>query len=145
VHQELLLIQPDTAYSCFNVALWSSRFQEGRSSFKDDPRSGETGRHLTATTKANIKRIEGASWGGSLYTIEAQASLSLFVIHGIPHDHLDMRKRKSRWIHHFISSEDKQRRLDFAKVMLKEFQSNRLRLNHIITDDECCLYHRMIK
>ena len=38
IHQELLLILPDTAYSYSNVALWSP-FRGGRASVKDDHRS----------------------------------------------------------------------------------------------------------
>jgi histone-lysine N-methyltransferase SETMAR len=56
-----------------------------------------------------------------------------------------MRKRKSRWVPHELKPENKQKRLDFAKAMLEEFQSGRLRLDTIITGDECWFYHRKIK
>lgn len=145
IHQELLLIQPDTVYSYSNVALWSSRFREGRVSVNDDPRPG---RPLTATTKANIKRIEELVEEDrriSLRALEALTYLNLFTIHGILHDHLDMRKRKSRWVPHMLTPEHKLKRLDFAKHMLNEIQSGRLRLDLIITGDECWFYHRKIK
>ena len=145
IHKELLIIQPDTAYSYSNVALWSSRFREGRASVKDDPRSG---RPLTATTKENIKRVEELVEEDrriSIRAIEAITSLNIFAIHGILHDHLDMRKRKSRWVPHELKPENKKKRLDFANSMLNEFQSGRLRLDHIITGDECWFYHRKIK
>jgi histone-lysine N-methyltransferase SETMAR len=145
IHQELLLIQPETAYSYSNVALWSSRFREGRASVKDDPRSG---RPSTTTTKANIKRVEELVEEDrriSIRAIEALTSLNVFTIHAILHDHLEMRKRKSRWVPHELKPENKQKRLDFAKAMLEEFQSGRLRLDTIITGDECWFYHRKIK
>lgn len=145
IHQELLLIQPDTAYSYSSVALWSSRFREGRASVEDDPRSG---RPSTTTTKANIKRVEELVEEDrriSLRTIEALTSLNLFTIHAILHDHLEMRKRKSRWVPYELKPKHKQKRLDFAKAMLEEFQSGRLRLDAIITGDECWFYHRKIR
>jgi histone-lysine N-methyltransferase SETMAR len=145
IHQELLLIQPDVAYSYRNVALWSSRFREGRASVKDDPRSG---RPQTTTTQANIKRIEELVEEDrriSIRAIEVQTSLNLFTIHAILHDHLELRKRKSRWVPHELNPENKKKRLDFAKAMLKKFRSGRLRLDKIITGDECWFYHRKIK
>jgi len=145
IHQELLVIQPNTAYSYSNVALWSKRFREGRDSVKDDQRPE---RPLTATTKANIRRVEELVEQDRRITyraIEALTSLNLHTIHGILHDHLGRRKRKSRWVPHRLTDENKQRRLNFATAMLKEITSGRLRLDHIITGDEFWIYHRKIQ
>lgn len=145
IHQELLLIQQDKAYSYSNVALWSCRFREGRTCVKDDNRSG---RPSTTITKSNIKRVEELVEEDrhiSLRAIEALTSLNIFTIHTILHDHLEMSKRKSRWVPYTLKPENKKKRLDFAKAMLEEFQSGRLRLDKIITGDECLFYHRKIK
>jgi len=145
IHQELLLIQPDTAYSYSVVASWSKQFREGRESVEDDPRPG---RPVTAATKSNIQRVEQLVEEDrriSLRAIQALTSLNLRTIHDILHDHLEMRKKKSRWVPHFLTPENRQKRLNFAKAMLKEYQAGRLRLDHIITGDECWIYHRKIQ
>ena len=48
IHQVLLLIQPETAFSYSVVSFWSKRFREGRESVEDDPRPG---RPVTADSK----------------------------------------------------------------------------------------------
>ena len=88
IHQELLLIQPDTAYSYSVVSFWSKRFREGRESVEDDPRPG---RPVTAATKSNIERIEQLVEEDhriSLRAIQALTSLNLQTIHDILHDHI---------------------------------------------------------
>ena len=145
IHKELLLIQPDKAYSYSVVSFWSNRFRGGRESVEDDPRPG---RPVTAATKYNIQRIEQLVEEDrriSLRAIQALTSLNLKTIHDIMHDHLDMRKRKSRWVPHFLTPENRQKRLNFAKTMLTAYQAGRLRLDHIITGDECWIYHRKIQ
>lgn len=145
IKEELDLILPKTAYSYRSVANWSNQFKAGRQSVEDEPRSG---RPSTATTKANIQRVDelvDEDRRITIRAIEAHTSLSLQTIYSILHDHLDLRKRKSRWVPHLLKPENKQQRLDFAKAMLDEFRNGGIRTDKIITGDECWFYHRKIK
>ena len=144
IQKELQLIQRNKAYSYSVVSFWSNRFHGGRESVEDDPGPG---RAVTAATKYNIQRIEQLVEEDrriSLRAIQALTSMNLKTIHDIMHDHLDMRKRKSRWVPHFLTPENRQKRLNFAKTMLTAYQAGRLRLDHIITGDECWIYDRKI-
>ena len=90
IYQELLFIQPDTAYSYSVVSFWSKRFREDRESVEDDPRPC---RPVTAATKSNIQRIEQLVEEDrriSMRSIQALTSLNLKTIHDILHDHLEM-------------------------------------------------------
>ena len=60
----------------------------------------------------NIKRVEelvDENRRISLRAIEALTSLNIFTIHAILHDYLEMRKRKSRWVPHDLTPENKQK------------------------------------
>jgi len=93
IHQDLVTILGDSAYSYRSVAEWSRRFKAGRDSVEDDPRPG---RPLTASTKANIQQVQRLIDQDpriSYRDIAALTSLSYPTIHGILHDHLDLRKK----------------------------------------------------
>ena len=144
IHQELVDILGDNAYSYRTVADWSRRFKDGRVSVEDDPRQG---RPSTTLTKANIQLVEKLIDEDSRISYRSLVeltSLNLNTIHKIIHDHLHMKKKKSRWIPHKLTPENKQKRLTFAKDMLQRFESGQLRQDLIVTGDECWFYHRKI-
>lgn len=124
IHQELVDILGDNAYSYRTVADWSRRFKDGRVSVEDDPRQG---RPSTTLTKANIQLVEKLIDEDSRISYRSLVeltSLNLNTIHKIIHDHLHMKKKKSRWIPHKLTPENKQKRLTFANLFWPHVHSN---------------------
>jgi len=71
--------------------------------------------------------------------------LSRGTLQRIIKDELLLSKRSSRWIPHHLSSQHKQRSLEFAKAMLQKLNSGEWRIDQILTGDECIFYHRKIE
>ena len=89
-------------------------FQEGRESVQDHERPGKP---VTETSPANVKRVRSLIENNhalSVSDLEELTSLSFSTILRIFHDHLGLRKVSSRWTPHFLTPENKARRLDFA-------------------------------
>ena len=127
------------------VAKWAELFRNGRESVEDDPRSG---RSITEMTKANIEMIEQLIDNDPHITfdiMEEQTLLSRGTIERIIHECLGFRKVASRWVPHKLTTQNKQKRLDFAKAMLNKFNNNEWRLDQILTGDECWIYHRHLE
>jgi len=76
--------------------------------------------------------------------MEEQSSLSHGTIHRIIHDHLGLRKLASRWVPNQLSTKNRQDRLNFCKEMLGRIESGQVRLDQIVTGDECWIYFRQI-
>ena len=145
IHKDLVKIHGSSAFSYMTVTRWINRFKNESSSLNDKPRSG---RPVTETNTANILRIEALISENprlSTYDLEELTSISHPNILKILHDHLGLRKVASRWIPHFLTIEQKQKRLEFCKVMLAKLETGEWRLDQILTGDESCFFHRKIE
>jgi len=115
-----------------------------RESIEDDPRSG---RSVTATSPTEIELIKRLIEEDRFITydqMEEQSSLSHGTINRMIHDHLGLRKLASRWVPHQLSVKNRQDRLNFCKEMLGRIESGQVRLDQIVTGDECWIYFRQI-
>jgi histone-lysine N-methyltransferase SETMAR len=145
IHNNLVLVYGDNAYSYKTVTLWVNSFRAGNTNINDKPR---TGRPITAKTDTNIALVEKLIDEHpriSYSYLEELTSISRGTLETIIKQELQMRKRSSRWIPHKLTPENKQKRLDFAKAMLEKLNSEQWRLDQILTGDECIFYHRKIE
>jgi len=144
IHTDLVNVHQDSAYAYRTVAKWVSLFKAGRESIEDDPRSG---RPVTATSPTEIELIKRLIEEDRFITydqMEEQSSLSHGTINRMIHDHLGLRKLASRWVPHQLSAKNRQDRLNFCKEMLGRIESGQVRLDQIVTGDECWIYFRQI-
>lgn len=142
IHNKLLLAHGESAYSYSAVVWWVSNFKAGRSNVEDDPRCGAP---ISKTNSHNVKLVESLIEENRRITydiLEAQTSLSRGTLERIIHDHLGFKKRASRWVPHSLTVKNKLRRLEFAKAQLEKIKTGKLRLDHILTGDECWIYWR---
>ena len=144
IHSELLETLGDKAPSIRTVYRWIERFRNEGESVEDKDRMG---RPITETVQSNTDLVRGLIEGNpriSKSEIEDQTSLSQGTIHRILSDHLKMRKLASRWIPHFLTEEQRQKRVFFCQKNLKLIDEQKLRLCDIITGDESWIYHRKV-
>ena len=144
IHNKLVNTYGSKAYSLRTVERWVASFKNGKSNLNDEFRSG---RPVTACTNANIEFIEqiiDSNPHVSYRYLEEFTSMSRGTLIKIITDELHLSKRASRWIPHFLTQQNKQKRFAFAIAMLKELRSKRWRLDQILTGDECIFYHRKI-
>ncbi len=136
IHNDLIKVYGDSAYSFSAVEKRVAYHRRGGESIEDAPRPG---RPITGCTLTNIRLVDSLIMENpriSYDILEEQTGLCFGTLHNIITEHLDMRKKANRWVPHFLSNENKKKRLDFANQMLHKLDSGQWRLDEILTGDE---------
>lgn len=124
------------------VAYWVAEFKRGRSSCKDDPRSG---RPSTSITEENVKKVEKLVLDDRRITIKYLAKIlkiSFGSIQSILTDSLGFKKVSARWVPRMLTEENKNRRLEISKRNLEMFQRDSDQFcRRVVTMDETWVHH----
>ena len=83
IHQELIDILKDNAYSYRTIADWSHRFKEGRISVEDEPRPGRPSPTLSNANIQLVEKLIDEDSRISYRELAALTSLNLPEIHSI--------------------------------------------------------------
>ena len=145
IHDNLVKVYGEAAYSYRNVARWAALFKAGKSKLMDKTRSG---RPITEMNKANIDLVQSLIDKNpriSYSILEEKTFLSRGTLNRIIKDKLKLTKRSSRWVPHKLSLKNKQQRLEFCQAILEKFRKGEWRLDQILTGDECIFYWRSIE
>ena len=89
------------------VYKWLQRFETGRQSLEDDPRSG---RPATPFTHENVRRVEEIVLGDRRVTIRevtCKTGIAATQIHEIINSQLQMSKLTARWVPRLLSAAQK--------------------------------------
>ena len=107
------------------VFKWFKRLQDANSSLRDLPRSG---RPKTGRTEVNINTVAaviGDDPGVSLNVLSSTLNLSRSVVHNILTEDLDMRHRCCTWVPHFLTREQKEKRVAVCRELLEMSERSR--------------------
>lgn len=131
----------DLAPSRATVFRWFGEFKRGRTSLKDEERSG---RPTNVVTEENISAVEALVKEDQRLTykdIEGALGISSPSVSTILHQHLRVRKISSRWVPHHLSEGQKCTRVEWCTEMLKKFNNgDSRRVSDIVTGDETWIY-----
>ncbi len=144
IHKELVDSFGDLAPSLRTVYRWIARFSTGEESTKDEPRCG---RPITESGLANIERVRLLIEENphiSYTYLEAETGICRGTLHRIIHDGIGMKKLTSRWVPHYLTQEQKKKRVLFCQQNLDLFNEGKWRLSDVMTGDESWIYHRKI-
>lgn len=140
-HENLTSVFGALSPSLATVCYWFREFKRGRSDVKDESRPG---RPPTAVTPENVIKVEWLIKESRNIThreIQDELKIGSRAVSTILHDHLQVRKVSSRWIPHFLTQEQKDRRVDWCKFMLKKIdKGDSQQVSYIVTSDESCIY-----
>ena len=98
IHDNLVKVYGEAAYSYPTVAGWDASFKAGESNLEDKYRSG---RPITETNQANIDLVESLidiNPRVSYSYLEEETFLSRCTLYRIIKDNLHLSKRSSRWM-----------------------------------------------
>ena len=142
IHETLQTVYGDDAPRYPTVCKWAARFRVGRDSIDDDVRLG---RPVTTCSPRNIARVKELVEEDARKTVKDVAALT-GISHGSSHEilrrHLDMKKICARWVPHILTDEQKQKRVDAARILLDRYgHGNQQLLNNIVTGDETWIYY----
>ena len=120
---------------------WYSAFRRGRRSLEHDPHPG---RPLSAVTEENVQAVERMIKEDARITCrEIQATLGIgsSTVNKILHEHLDVRKRCSRWVPHALNEDQKRGRVEWCLSMMERFDGGRSKSTwRIVSGDETWVY-----
>lgn len=137
--ETLELLQTAYGNECLSrskVFEWYARFKAGRESLADDPREG---RPSTSTTDANIERVRVAVASNPRATVEMlsdELHISEGSVHTILTGKLGKSKICAKFVPHFLTPEQKIRRVAASETLIKMADSDPNFLDKIITGDE---------
>jgi histone-lysine N-methyltransferase SETMAR len=137
IHDDLVLVRGDCAPSLRTVQRWIQGFKEGPCSISDQPRSG---RPSTAITEDHINRVEAIIHEdphSTLDEIAEEAGISHGSVHAILRNHLRMTKLCARWIPHYLTTQQKDERVECALDLLaKMHRWGANGMKRLVTGDE---------
>lgn len=119
---------------------WFKRFQSGRESLEDDPRSG---RPSTSKNDENADRIREYLSKGRRVTCRVIADdlgLSKTIVHEILTDVLKKKKVCSRFVPHFLTPEQKEHRVTSSQDLVDMADCDSDFLNCVVAGDESWCY-----
>ena len=141
IHGVLADFYGSSAPSYAQVKFWVGEFKRGRTSLKDEARSG---RPLDATDEEMCKKVRDLVYSDRRIQMEEIAQ-ALGISHGsvstILHDRLGMRKLTARWVPKSLSDEQMTTRASVCSALLKRFRSKDYFLLHLVTVDETWVHY----
>ena len=124
------------------VCRWKKKFDNGVESVENARRSG---RPKSATCDKNVTKIQEILQNDARYTLQDLARISgisrsriQFILKKI----LKVRKISARWVPHILTDEQKRRRVETAKMLLKLFPKYTERaFANVVTGDETWVHY----
>ena len=140
IHGELADVY-GSAPSYAQVKFWVGEFKSGRTSLKDEARSG---RPLDATDEEMCKKVRDLVYSDRQIQVKETAQ-ALGISHGsvstILHDRLGMRKLTARWVPKSLSDEQMATRASVCSALLNCFRSKDGFLLRLVTVDETWVHY----
>ena len=125
IHGESADVYGSSAPSYAQVKFWVGEFKRGRTSLKDEARSG---RPLDATDEEMCKKVLDLVYSDRRIQV-AEIAQALSISHGsvstILHDRLGMRKLTARWVPKSLSDQQMATRASVCSALLKRFEVKR--------------------
>lgn len=141
IHNDLEAVYGANCVTLCTIYRWIQAFQAGESS--STPGKGPA-RPFPARNEQNIALIErlvAEDPHSTVRELSETSGVSVGTIHSILHDDLHMRKLAARWVPHLLSEDQKKRRVECSRQLLKDFEPNGpKRLCDIVTGDETWLW-----
>lgn len=137
IHKELRSVLGESAFSRKTVFQWIADFKGGRTSIKDEPRSGHPS---TAVTQGMIEKAGKLARENRKITVQDLSDdlgISIGSTYTILHDHLHMRKLMSQWVPHVLTENHLKKRVETSAIHLARARREGPRFfDRIVAGDE---------
>ena len=137
------MLQTAFRSSCMNrvsVFEWHKIFKEGSESVRDNERCGRSKEVRTPELIAYIKNFMYNDRRVSIETISAQFYVSVGTVHTTIRKELKMRKIRAKFVPRVLREDQKERRCQDNREMVKLINSDPAVLDALVTCDESWIY-----
>ena len=142
IKDKLDSVYGDSAPSFTTVKFWAAEFKRGRTSLKDEERSG---RPKTATTDDNIAQVHQILLDNRRIKVREIAeamNMSKERVCHVLHEDLGMRKLSARWVPRLLTLDQKRVRMNVSNALLAQFRRQKSEFwRRLITVDETWIHH----
>jgi len=121
IHSALCEVCGEQTVDRSTVSCWATCFSEGRVTINDDPRPG---RPKTSTDERSVKLVAdflAEDRRAMCEEISQGTGISPTSVFHILTNDLQKRKICARWVPHFLTAEQKQKRLEIATLLKQRF------------------------
>lgn len=129
------------------VYTWYKRFKDGRTSLEDDERSGRPTTAVTDENETRVRALLKQDRHMSLRMLSDKLNISKNSVGMILKEKMHRRKVCSRFVPHFLTPEQKERRVDCCRDFVETCDADPNFLSSIVTGDEswCFQYDPLTK
>lgn len=137
IYRELQVIGGECAPSKSMVFEWADRFQSGRITVEDDPRSGRPSTAVNKESIAHVLAVVQEDPHATVKEIAQEVGISDGSCHTILTDHLQYRKICARWVPHQLTAAQKEERIELAQSLTNKLRRwGRDGIKQLATGDE---------
>lgn len=137
IRQKLVVAIGDKALSVSAIYRQIEAFEHGKQSIKDEPRSGRPRDAVTPVTIATVENLVSEDRHITTRKLAEVVGISKERIGYILHKELQMRKLCKKWIPHVLTDENRQKRVEISKQLLRILEGG---FRNIITGDETWIH-----
>ncbi len=124
----------DRALSYPQVRLWHKRFKDGRTSPKDNARTGRPSSRLDSVD--DIENSVREDYRKTIQEIALEVGHAPSTVHKVLKKDLDLRKLSAKFVPHFLSDANKRMRMQLSSDNLENVRTVPRYLDWIVTGDE---------
>ena len=137
IHEELVNVEGEQAFSISSVKRWIATFKDGEEQILDKPRSGHPCEAVTPKKIAKVEDLVSDNPHISTRELAHEVDISRERLACILHDHLRFRKVCAKWVPHKLTEDNKQKCIEVSKQLLETLDKG---YRNIITGDETWIY-----
>src|SRR5690349_11280368 len=137
IRRKLVVAAGDRALSLSAIYRRIEAYEHGQLSVKDEPRSGRPRDAVTPITIATVEHLVNEDRHITTRKLAENVGISRERVGYILHNELQMRKLCKKWIPHVLTEENKLRRVEVSKQLLRVLESG---FRNIITGDETWIH-----
>lgn len=139
-HEMLVQAYGAEAVSRKCVYEWFRRFKEGKETVEDEPRSGRPSTSRTPNMIQEVREMLARDRRLTLRLMAEELDISKDTVRTIVHEDLGMRKICSHFVPHFLTEEQKEKRMESANDFIDMCDQDPSFLTTIVTGDETWCY-----
>ena len=135
IFEEMVEAYGDSAPSYSFICKWVRRFEEGRTSIDDDPRSGRPQANVAEIIVAHLEEQPFAS----VRSTAQELNLAPSTVYRTFTQELGLQKFVSHWVPHTLTEAQRQQRVELSRSLLMRLESSPT--SQVITADESWFYY----